>query len=39
MKLKKNDDQTVDTLPILRTGNKIPIEGVTETKTGAEMKG
>jgi hypothetical protein len=39
MKLKKNEDQSVVTLPLLRIGNKIPIEGVTETKFGAEMKG
>jgi hypothetical protein len=34
MKLKKNEDQSVDTLPLL-----TPMEGVTETKFGAEMKG
>jgi hypothetical protein len=39
MKPKKNDDQNVDTYPLLRIGNKTPIEGVTETKFGAEMKG
>ena len=38
MKLKKNKDQSVDTLPLLRTENKTPMEGVTETKFGAEMK-
>ena len=38
MKLKKNEDQSVDTLP-LRIGNKTPMEGVTETKFGAETKG
>ena len=27
------------TLPLLRIGNKIPVEGVTETKFGAETKG
>ena len=37
-KLKKNEDQSVDTLLLLRMGNKIPIEGVTETKFGHEMK-
>jgi hypothetical protein len=37
MKLKKNEDQSVDTLP-LRIGNKTPIESVTETKFGAETK-
>ena len=39
MKLKKNKDQSVDTLPLLRIGNKTPMEGVTETKFGAETKG
>ena len=39
MKLKKNKDQNVDTLPFLRIGNKTPMEGVTETKFGAETKG
>jgi hypothetical protein len=39
MKLKKNGDQSVGTLSLLRIGNKIPMEGVTETKFGAEMKG
>jgi hypothetical protein len=39
MKLKKNEDQSVDTLPLLRIGNKTPIERVTETQFGAEMKG
>jgi hypothetical protein len=38
MKLKK-EDQHVDTLALLRIGNKIPMEGVTETKFGAETKG
>jgi hypothetical protein len=35
MKLKKNEDQSVDTLPLLRIWNKTPIEGVTEKKFGA----
>jgi hypothetical protein len=39
MKLKKNKDQWVDTLPLLRIGNKTAMEGVTETKFGAEIKG
>jgi hypothetical protein len=34
MKLKKNEDQNVDTLPLLRIGNKTLMEGVTETKFG-----
>jgi hypothetical protein len=33
MKLKKNEEQkSVDILPLLRIGDKTPIEGVTETK-------
>jgi hypothetical protein len=39
MKLKKNEDQSVDTVALLRIGNKTPMEEVTETKFGAEMKG
>jgi hypothetical protein len=40
MKLKKNEDQSVDTLLLLRIGNKKQNwEGVSETKFGAEMKG
>ena len=39
IKLKKNKDQNVDTLPPLRIVNKTPIEGVTETKFGTETKG
>jgi hypothetical protein len=39
MKLKKNEDQNVDTLTLLRIGNKTPMEGVTEIKFGAETKG
>jgi hypothetical protein len=39
MKLKKNKDQSVDTLPLLRTANKTSREGFSETKFGAETKG
>jgi hypothetical protein len=39
MKLKKKEDQNVDTLLILRMGNKIHMEVVTETKFGAETEG
>jgi hypothetical protein len=39
MKLKKNKDQNVDTLPLLRIGNKTPMEEVTETKFGSVTKG
>jgi hypothetical protein len=35
MKIKKKEDQIVDTSFLLRIGNKIPIGGVTETKFGA----
>ena len=37
MKLKKKN-QIVDTLLLLRMGKKIPMEGVTETKFGAESE-
>jgi hypothetical protein len=39
MKLKKKYDQSVDTLILLRMGDKIPMEGVRETKFRAEMEG
>ena len=39
MKLKKKEDYIVDTLIILRRENKIPMEGDTETKLGAETEG
>jgi hypothetical protein len=38
-KIKKREDQWVDISFLLRTGNKIPMKGVTETKFGAKMKG
>jgi hypothetical protein len=38
MKLKKKEDQSVDTSSLLRMGNKIPMEGVTETNIGAETE-
>ena len=38
MKLKKKEDQSVDTSLLPRIGNKIPMKGVTETKFGAKMK-
>jgi hypothetical protein len=38
MKLKMNEVQGVDPFPLLRIGNKTPLEGVTETKFGAEKK-
>jgi hypothetical protein len=38
MKLKK-EDQSVDISFLPRMGNKIPIEGVTETKFRAETEG
>jgi hypothetical protein len=31
MKLKKKEDQSMDTLVLLRRGNKIPMGGVTGT--------
>jgi hypothetical protein len=39
MKFEKNEDQSVDTLTLLKFGNKTPMEGVTETKIRVEMKG
>jgi hypothetical protein len=38
MKLKKKKDQSMGTSFLLRMGNKIPMEGVTETKFGAETE-
>jgi hypothetical protein len=38
MKLKK-EYQSVDTSLLLKMGNKIPMEGVTETKFRPEMEG
>jgi hypothetical protein len=38
MKLKK-EDQSVDTLILLRRENNIPMERITETKCGAETEG
>ena len=39
MKLKKKEDQSVDTSIFLTWGNKIPMEGVTETMFRAETEG
>jgi hypothetical protein len=39
MKHKKKEDQSVNTSFLLRMGNKIPMEGITETKFGAESEG
>jgi hypothetical protein len=39
MKLKKKEDQCMDTSFLLKIVNKIPMKLVTETKVGAEMKG
>ena len=38
-KLKKKEDKSVDTPVLLRRGNKIPMEGVIETKYGVETEG
>jgi hypothetical protein len=38
MKLENKEDQSVDTLFLLRIGNKIPMEGFIETKLGAETE-
>ena len=39
MKLTKKEDQNVDTSFLLRIGNKIPMEGVTEKKFGDDTEG
>ena len=39
MKLKKKEDQCVDTSILLRGGNKIPMGGDTEKKCGTETEG
>jgi hypothetical protein len=39
MKLKKKEDQSMDTWFLLRMGNKIPVEGATETNFGAQPEG
>ena len=38
MKLKKKEDQSVDTLALLRRGDKIFMGGDTETKCGTETE-
>jgi hypothetical protein len=38
MKLKKKKDQSVHASVLLRRGNKMPMEGVTETRCGAETE-
>jgi hypothetical protein len=38
MKLKKEEDQSVDTSILLRRENKIPMEGVTDIKCGAKTE-
>jgi hypothetical protein len=39
MKLKMKENQSVDISFLLRMGNKIHKEGVTETNFGAETEG
>jgi hypothetical protein len=39
MKLKKKEEHSVDTLILLGRGIKIPMEGGTETKCGADTEG
>ena len=38
MKLKKKEDQTMETLILLRKANKTPMEGIIETKCGVETE-
>jgi hypothetical protein len=39
MKLKKKEGQSVETLPLLKFGNKTLTEGVAKIKFGADTKG
>jgi hypothetical protein len=39
MRLRRNEDQGVDSLPLLRIGSGTPMEGVAEMKFEAEIKG
>jgi hypothetical protein len=39
MEFMKKEDQNMDTSVFLRRGNKIPMEGVTETKFRTETEG
>jgi hypothetical protein len=39
MKLMKKEEQSMDTLVLLRRGKKMPMGGDTETKCGAETEG
>ena len=39
MKLKKKEDQSVDTSFLFRIWNKVPMERVTETEFGAKKEG
>jgi hypothetical protein len=39
MRLRKNEDQSVDALPLLRIGSRTPMERFAEKKFGAETKG
>jgi hypothetical protein len=38
MKVKNKEDPSVDSLLLLRMGNKIPVEGVTETNSELRWK-
>jgi hypothetical protein len=37
-KIKKREDQWVDSSFLLRKWNKLPMKGVAETKFGAKLK-
>jgi hypothetical protein len=39
MRLRRNKEHGVDALPLLRIGSGTPMEGISETNFGAEMKG
>jgi hypothetical protein len=38
MKIKKKEDQSMGTMVLLRRGDKIPMEGDTETKCGVQTE-
>jgi hypothetical protein len=39
MKIKMKEDQGVDVSVLLRRGNKMPMGGIMETKSGTETEG
>jgi hypothetical protein len=39
IRLRRKEDQVEDTLPLLRSGSRMPMEGAAEKKFVAETKG